>query len=90
MIDEETRLDSVSIDQKSKNYSLNMSLVNLAQSEIDVALIHETFERSIRPTSCSNSAMRVFFNEGYKINYVYKDKAGQLVAEYTVNPNDCQ
>jgi len=90
MIDEETRLDSVAIDQKLKSYSLNMSLVNLAQSEIDVGFIYETFETSIKPTSCSNEAFKVFFTEGYKVNYVYKDKAGQLVAKYTVNPADCQ
>ncbi len=90
MIDEETRLDSVSIDQDIKNYSLNMSLVNLAQSEIDVAVIHEIFETSIKPTSCSNEAFKVFFSEGYKINYVYKDKTGLVVAKYTINPMDCE
>jgi hypothetical protein len=90
MIDEETRLDSIAIDQTSKNYSLNMSLVNLAQSEIDVDVIHEIFETSIKPTSCGNESFKVFFSEGYKINYVYKDKTGLTVAKYTVNPTDCQ
>ena len=90
MIDEETRLDSVAIDQEIRNYSLNMSLVNLAQSEIEVASIHEIFETSIKPTSCSNEAFKVFFAEDYKINYVFKDKTGLIVAKYTVNPTDCE
>lgn len=89
MIDEETRLDSVLIDQKRKSYSLNMSLINLMQSEIDVSVIHEIFETSIKPTSCGNETFKIFFIEGYKINYVYKDKTGLVVAKYTVNPTDC-
>lgn len=90
MIDEDTRLDSVSIDQKTKNYSLNMSLVNLAQSEIDVAFLQEAFETSIKPSICSDTTFKVFFDEGYKITYSYKDKAGLLVAKDTVNPKDCE
>jgi len=90
MIDEETRLDSVAIDQKLKSYSLNMSLINLAQSEIDVSVIHEIFETSIKPSSCSNEIFKVFFTEGYKINYIYKDKSATVVAKYTINPADCK
>jgi hypothetical protein len=90
MLDEGTRFDSVTINQKEKTYSLNFSLVNLLLSEIDVTIINETFESSIKPASCSNESFKIFFNEGYKIDYAYKDKAGQLVAKYTVNPTDCQ
>lgn len=90
MIDEETRLDVVSIDQKEKNYILNMTLVNLSLSEIDVNFIDETFEQSIKPSSCENAAFKVFFAENYAINYVYNDKSGQLVRKYTVKPTDCK
>lgn len=90
MIDEETQLDSVTIDQTIKSYSLNMSLVNLSKSEIEVTAIDKIFENSIKHTSCSNEFFKVFFVEGYKINYVYKDKIGNLITKYTVNSIDCE
>jgi len=89
MIDEETRLDVASIDQKGKDYILNMTLVNLSLSEIDVNFIDETFEQSIKPSTCESAAFKVFFAENYAINYVYSDKSGQLVRKYTVKPTDC-
>lgn len=89
MIDEETQLDNISIDQNLKSYSLSLSLVNLSLSEIDVAFIDDAFDNSIKPTSCSNENFKIFFNENYRINYVYKDKEGKLVATYTINPTDC-
>lgn len=89
MLDDETQLDSVSIDQNLKNYNLNISLINLSQPEINVGFIHESFEKSIKPETCSNETFRGFLSENYKINYSYKDKEGQLIARYTVNPTDC-
>ncbi|VAW60974.1 hypothetical protein MNBD_GAMMA10-488 [hydrothermal vent metagenome] len=90
MIDERTQLDSVSINQKTKIYNLNMSLVNLAISEIDISFIYKTFEESIMPASCKSEVLKVFFNEGYKINYIYTDKTGQLISKHTVNPAYCK
>lgn len=90
MVDEETRLNSVSIDQKLKIYKLNLSLINLMQSEIDLSAVHQAFEKSIKPTTCSNETFSVFFADGYEINYVYKDKSGDVIANFTVNPADCE
>jgi hypothetical protein len=89
MLDEDTRLDSASIDQKSKNYYLFATLVNLTFSEIDTAIIDEHFKQNIKPTTCTNSTLRLFFTEGYSINYVYKDKSGSIVREYAIAPTDC-
>jgi len=90
MIDEETILDEVSIDQKAKQYYFYMTLVNLSLSEIDINFLDETFEQSIKPSTCKDGAFNVFFSENYTINYVYKDNSGEIVRKYSVTPTDCK
>jgi hypothetical protein len=90
MLDEETRLDSVSIDQAEKRYTLHISLVNLSLLEIDPEVIDGVFEDYLKPGSCNNDVFKVFLEEGYKVNYMYKDRSGISVADYTVYPADCR
>jgi hypothetical protein len=89
MVDEETRMDLASIDQKSKNYSLSFTLVNLLVSEIDIGIINDNFEQSIKPSTCSIKQFQLFFSEGYTINYVYKDKSGKFISQYSIDPKEC-
>ena len=90
MVDEDTSLDSISIDQKSKNYNLNISLVNLSLPEIDIDALHEIFELEVKPNSCNNKNFKEIFKEGYKINFSYKDKDGLPIMRYTINKTDCK
>jgi len=89
MIDEDTRMDLASIDQKSKNYSLTLSLVNLLISEIDIGVLNDNFEEAIKPNTCNIQQFKLFFSEGYTISYIYKDKNGKFISEYSVAPSDC-
>ena len=89
MIDSETRMDLASIDQKSKNYSLTFSLVNLLVSEIDIGVLNDNFEETIKPNTCSIKQFKLFFSEGYTITYIYKDKSGKFISKYNVAPSDC-
>jgi len=89
MLDEETRLDSVSIDQERKHYYLSMTFLNLSKQDIDIDLFNNNYQESIKPSSCKNETLKVFFNEGYTINAVYRDKAGVIVGQYSVKPTDC-
>ncbi len=90
MIDEETRLESVSIDQKSKWYSLNITLINYLVSDIDIGVLNDNFEQSIKPSTCGIPEFKLFFTEGYTVNYVYKDKNGKLISKYSILPTDCK
>ena len=89
MIDEETRMDLASIDQKSKDYSLSFTLVNLLVSEIDIGILNDNFEQSIKPSTCGIQQFQLFFSEGYIINYVYKDKNGKFISQYSISPKEC-
>jgi len=89
MIDEETRMDLASINQKSKYYSLSFTLVNLLVSEIDIGILNDNFEQSIKPSTCGIQQFQLFFSEGYTINYVYKDKNGKFISQYSITPKEC-
>lgn len=90
MIDEDTRLDTVSIDQASKYYSLNFTLVNYTVSDIDIGVLNDNFEQSIKPNTCGIKELKLFFSEGYTINYIYKDKNGKYISKYNILPTDCK
>lgn len=89
VIDEETRLDSAEIDQKSKSYSLKMTTINYIASEIDISVLNDNFYQSTKPSTCNISEFKLFFSEGYTINFIYNDKNGKFISKYNVTPADC-
>ncbi len=89
MVDEETRLDMVSIDQGLNNYYFYMTGVNLLTSEADIDFMDENYKEIIIPSACSNSTLQVLLAENYTINYVYKDKLGVPIRTYLVSSKDC-
>ncbi|WP_044620360.1 hypothetical protein [Gynuella sunshinyii] len=89
MIDDETRLDSVAIDQTAKQYYFRMSLVDFEKQEIDLEFLEENFVEFTKPSTCEITEFQVFFSEGYTINYVYSDKTAQLVSSFSIQAGDC-
>ena len=89
MINEETRLDRVSIEQKTKNYSLYITFINYSLADIDTNVLDENYKQAIKPASCVDKAFQVFFSEKYSINYVYRDKLGKIVRKYKLKATDC-
>ena len=90
MMDDETRLDSVSIDQEKKLCGLNVTLVNSIVSDIDIGVLNDHFEQSIKPSTCNIPEFKLFFTEGYTVNYVYKDKNDKLISKYGILPSECK
>ncbi len=90
MMDDETRLDSVSINEEKKLCSLNITLVNSIVSDIDIGVLNDHFEQSIKPSTCNIPEFKLFFTEGYTVNYVYKDKNDKLISKYSILPSDCE
>ncbi len=90
MIDEETQLEKVSINQKTKDYYYHLTLVNFSLSELDASILDDNFKKSIKPFSCKNKALQLFFKEKYSINYIYKDKNKKIIRQYKIKPSDCK
>lgn len=89
MINDFTRLDSVSIDQDDKQYIIRMSIVNLSREEVDTEYLTEQFEQSTKPATCDLEEFTMFFSDGYTINYVYLDNTGESLITLRILPTDC-
>lgn len=89
MIDEYTRLDRVELEQKRKEYTYFLSVVDLAVSEIDISVLNENFFERAKPQICKNDRHKVFFNEGYSVSYSYYDKDNVYIVSYSIEPDDC-
>ncbi len=89
MINDFTRLDSVSIDQDDKQYIIRMSIVNLSREEVDTEYLYEQFEQSTKPATCDLEEFTMFFSDGYTINYVYLDNTGESLITLRILPTDC-
>lgn len=89
MIDEDTRMDKASIDQKAKEYSLQFTFVNILASDIDISVLNDNFTQAIKPGTCDVPQFQLFFSEGYTMNYIYNDKNGKFITMYSVKPTDC-
>lgn len=89
MINDFTRLDSVSIDQDDKQYIIRMSIVNLSREEVDTEYLSEQFEQSTKPATCNLEEFTMFFSDGYTINYVYLDNTGESLITLRILPTDC-
>ena len=90
MLDEETRLDSASIDQSKKIYTLKMTLVNISQSEIDRESLNEVFTQTIKPGTCGSAEFRLFLSEGYTLNFAYYGRDDKEIKIYSLKLSDCE
>ncbi|HAS6247193.1 TPA: hypothetical protein I7203_12690 [Vibrio vulnificus] len=89
MLDEYTQLDKISVNHESKGYNLHLSLIEHSKLDIDVEVLNEFFDVDIKPTTCSNEQLRMLFELGYSINYLYLDKNQERINDYNIRPEDC-
>jgi len=89
MLDEETRIDMISIDTSLYNYYFYMTVINQLLSEIDVGYMDKRYKEVMIPLECSKNELQYFLLEGYSFNYVYKDKSGKPVRTYVLKSDDC-
>jgi len=88
MVDNETRLDSVLVQQKDLYF--NYTLVNWIKTEIDLDRLNSTMRERIKTNACETSDTRSLLEEGRSLFYVYKDKESTPVTEFMVILNDCK
>ncbi|HAS8424896.1 TPA: hypothetical protein I7747_20025 [Vibrio vulnificus] len=89
MLDEYTQLDKISVNHESKGYNLHLSLIGHSKMDIDVEVLNEVFDVDIKPTTCTNEQLRMLFELGYSINYLYLDKNQERINYYNIRPEDC-
>jgi len=87
MIDNDTRLDHVSIQDKDVYY--NYTLVNWLAADLDVTRFTSVMMPKLKTAQCANEETRPLLNEGRKLVYMYRDKSSKPVAKIVVERSDC-
>lgn len=87
MIDNDTRLDHVSIQDKDVHY--NYTLVNWLAADLDVTRFTSVMTPKLKTVMCANEETRPLLNEGRKLVYMYRDKSSRPVAKIVVEKSDC-
>ncbi len=87
MIDDETRLDHVSIQDKDVFY--NYMLVNWLSVDLDIARFTSLMTPILKTSLCDDKEVRLLLNEGRKIVSMYRDKSSKPVAKIVVEKSDC-
>jgi hypothetical protein len=87
MIDNDTRLDHVSIQDKDVYY--NYTLVNWLAADLDITRLKSVMTPNLKTAQCANEETLPLLNEGRKLVYMYRDKSSQPVAKIVVEQSDC-
>ena len=87
MIDNYTRLDHVSIQDRDVYY--NYTLVKLSVDNLDITRFTSVMTPKLKTAQCADEEGRVLLNEGRKVVYMYRDKASKPVAKIVVEKSDC-
>lgn len=88
MVDEETRLDSVSVD--SDTFSYIFTLVSVSPDEFTPAGLIEILRPVNVNSSCKMPSLKPLIDAGAALTYTYKDKNGQKITTMTITKKDCE
>lgn len=86
-IDDETRIDHVSIQDRDIYY--NYTLVNLLSADMDISRFTTVMTPKLKTSTCADKETRSMLNEGRKLIYVYRDKMGKSIAQIAIEKLDC-
>jgi hypothetical protein len=87
MVDNDTRLDHVSIQEKNMFY--NYTLTNWLAADLDLERFNSIMLPKLKTSACETEETKSLLEEGRSINYVYRDKDSNPVSKITVNVSDC-
>ena len=87
MIDEDTRLDNLSIQDEDISY--NYTLINVAVENLDVSKVELAIISDIKIDACSIKETRALLDANRNIKYTYRDKTEKPILTITVNKKDC-
>ena len=89
MIDDETRIDSVSISMELKTYDMIFTVVNYESAEIDKGILRSGFKEITIPAFCADKVVKIWFDMDYTVNTIYHDKVGEAIEKYSMTSSDC-
>jgi hypothetical protein len=87
MVDNDTRLDHVSIQEKNIFY--NYTLTKWLAVELDLERFNSIMQPKIKTNACEAAETKSLLEEGRSLNYVYRDKDSKPVSKFTVTTSDC-
>jgi len=87
MIDDETRMDQISIQQKDVYY--NYTLLNWLAADMDISRFTIMMTPHLITSACVNENTRPMLDGGRKLVYVYRDKESKPVAKIAIDKSDC-
>jgi hypothetical protein len=87
MIDKDTRLDHVSIQDRDVYY--NYTFVNWSVENLDITQFTSVMTPKLKTGQCAEEEGRALLNEGRKIVYMYRGRGNKPVAKIVVEKSDC-
>jgi len=87
MIDDDTRLDHVSLQEKDVYY--NYTLVNWLVDDLDLQRFTSVMTPMLKTAQCNNEETRPLLDAGRKLVYAYRDKSSKPVVEIVIDKSDC-
>jgi len=87
MIDDDTRMDHVSLQGQDIHYDYTM--VKWSVAELDVERFVAVMTATLKTNSCEDDDSRQLLDEGRDLVYMYRDKQSDPVAKIVVTSADC-
>lgn len=87
MLDESTRLDSVTYDDEIMRISY--TLTNVSKSEVDSDEFAKNAKALIASVSCNEKGLGEFVKSGLSVNYIFNDSTSSPIFELHIGKSDC-
>ncbi len=87
MIDDGTRLDNVSRQEKEIHYQY--TLIGYVVRDLNIDRFNALMTPQLKTVACTNVATRPLLDGGRHLVYFYNDKEGHLIVRTVVSKSDC-
>jgi hypothetical protein len=87
MVDEITRLDNA-VALPTNEFQYNYSLVGLTIAEINVDTLVKYIEPGVINNVKNNPDLKFYRDNNTTLTYIYRDKNGELVHQFSVTPEE--
>ncbi len=87
MLDESTRLDSVTYNDEIMRISY--TLTNFSKNEVDFDKFAKNAKALIASASCNEKGLGEFVKSGLSVNYIFNDSTSSPIVEFHIGKSDC-
>lgn len=87
MLDESTRLDSVTYDDEIMRISY--TLTNLSKNDVESDEFAKNAKASIASVTCNEKGLGEFVTSGLSVNYTFQDSTSSPITEVQISKSDC-